>query len=367
MSINFLDHIRTIAEPRISGMVTYPLDEILFSTLVGLLCRAEDWDEIEFMAREQLDWLRRFLPFESGIPQAQTYRRLFATLDPKALEAAFSNWVSSLQSVLAGVIAIDGKTLCGSKKESSGKGALHVLSAYAHEAGLVIAQRAVGEKSNEITAIPDLLDSLVLNGAIVTIDAMGCQKEITRKIRKGGADYVLALKGNQRSLHTDVKTYFDDPVLRTACPVHQTTDGGHGRIEERTCRVVDAGWLAPDHGGWTDMATMVEITSECTNKKTGEITGDKRYYISSLGADPKALLAAIRAHWSIENNLHWQLDVTFREDENRTRKDHAALNFTIIRRAALNMLKKEKSKMSLKRKRLKALMDNQFREKLLKC
>ena len=350
MCINFLTHISAIEEPRISGMITYPLDEVLFSSLVGLLCRAEDWGEIEDMASIHINWLREFLPFKNGVPQAQTYRRIFAALDPKILEVAFSSWVTSLQDTLTGVIAIDGKTLRGSKLNNSGHGALHVLSAYAHEAGLVIAQKAVDVKTNEITAIPGLLNSLVLHGVIVTIDAMWCQKNVAKTIRKGGADYVLALNGNQSSLHADVKGYFEDPELKAACLDFKTTEIGHGRIEERTCRVAEAGWLAADHGDWADLTTIVAITSERTDKKTGEITGDTRYYISSLDADPKALLSAARAHWSIENNLHWQLDVTFREDENRTRKDHAALNFSVIRRAALNMLKREVTKISLKRK-----------------
>lgn len=368
MTANFLDHIKIIEDHRIVGMVTYPLDEVLLTTLVGLLCRADDFDEIELIGQEQLGWLRQILPFKDGVPQAQTFRKIFRLLDPQALEKAFASWVADLQKRISGVVAIDGKTLRGSKHDVEGTGALHLVSAYAHEAGLVIGQRAVDAKSNEITAIPELLDILVLTGAVVTIDAMGTQKDIAAKIRERKADYVLALKGNQGTLHEDVKDFFDDPVLSNECPVHTDTHLGHGRIEERVCRVADArSWLAERHPGWDDLITIAQVSATRTDKKTGETSTETRLYISSLPPDPVAIAAACRSHWSIENNLHWQLDVTFREDACRTRKDHAPLNFAIIRHAALNMLKRDPTKMSLKRKRLKAAVNPEFRKKLLAC
>lgn len=377
MTLNFLDHIKTIEDHRVMGMVTYPLDEVLLTTLVGLLCRADDFDEIELLGQEQLSWLRQFLPFKEGIPQAQTFRKIFRLLDPQGLEKAFASWVADLQKQISGVVAIDGKTLRGSKHDTTGKDALHLVSAYAHEAGLVIGQRAVDAKSNEITAIPELLDLLILTEAIVTIanhlacakiDAMGTQKDITAKIRERKADYLLALKGNQGTLHDDVVDFFDDPVLSVDCPAHKSTGVGHGRVEERVCRAVDArSWLTERHPDWTDLTSIAEVTATRTNKKTGEISTETRYYISSLPPDPAVIAAACRSHWSVENNLHWQLDVTFREDACRTRKDHAPLNFAIIRHAALNMLKRDPSKMSLKRKRLKAAVNSGFRETLLAC
>ncbi|NIA16446.1 MAG: ISAs1 family transposase [Nitrospiraceae bacterium] len=368
MTANFLDHIKAIEDHRVVGMITYPLDEVLLTTLVGLLCRAEDFDEIELLGQEQLGWLRQFLPFKEGIPQAQTFRKIFRLLDPQALERAFSSWVAGLQERISGVVAIDGKTLRGSKHDGGGKGALHLVSAYAHEAGLVIGQRAVDAKSNEITAIPELLDLLVLTGAIVTIDAMGTQKDIAAKIRERKADYVLALKGNQGTLHDDVKDFFDDPALSGECPAHTDTHLGHGRIEERVCRVAKArSWLTERHPDWADLTTIAWVSATRTDKKTGETSTETRFYISSLPPDPAAIAAACRSHWSIENNLHWQLDVTFREDDCRTRKDHAPLNFAIIRRAALNILKRDPTKMSLKRKRLKAALNPDFRGKLLAC
>ena len=366
MNINFLDHISIVEDHRVPGMMIYPINEVLLTTLVGLICRAEDFDEVELTGREQLEWLRRFLPFEHGIPQAQTFRKIFRLLDPQHLEEAFSSWIDSLRIRVGGVVAIDGKTLRGSKQAADGGGALHLVSAYAHEAGLVIGERAVDAKSNEITAIPELLNALVLNGAIVTIDAIGTQKKIAAAIIEKGADYLLALKGNQGALHDDVKDFFADLDLLTDCPQHLDTCAGHGRVEERLCHVAEAGsWLAKRHPEWLGLASIASVSATRTDKKTDEISSETRLYISSLPPDPEIILKASRSHWSIENNLHWQLDVTFREDQCRTRKDHAPLNLAILRHAALNMLKREASTMSIKRKRLKAALNQEFRESVL--
>lgn len=365
MRVNFLDHIRDIEDPRVPGMVLYPLDEVLLTVLVGLLCRAEDFDEIEDICTELLDWLKLFLPFERGIAPAQTLRRTLARLDPRRLEEAFAAWTASLAERVRGVVAVDGKTVRGSKQDAGGKGALHLVSAYAHEAGLILAQRAVDGKSNEITAIPELLDMLALEGAIVTIDAMGTQKEIAGKIVAKKADYVLALKGNQGTLQEDAALFFADPVLARDCPCHEETASGHGRIEERTVRAADAAWLAERHPEWKGLDSIVAVTARRTIKKTGATSTETRLYISSLPPDPVRLAAAVRAHWSVENNLHWVLDVAFREDQCRTRKDHSARNLAMIRRAALNLLRRQPSKLSLKRKRLKAAMSPAFRAAIL--
>jgi predicted transposase YbfD/YdcC len=365
MKRNFLDHIRDLEDPRIPGMVLYPLDEVLLTVLVGLLCRAEDVDEIEDICAELVDWLRLFLPFERGIAPAQTLRRTLARLDPRRLEEAFAAWTASLSERVRGVVAIDGKTVRGSRQDADGKGALHLVSAYAHEAGLVLAQQAVDGKSNEIAAIPELLDMLALDGAIVTIDAMGTQKEIAARIVAGKADYVLALKGNQGTLEADAALFFADPVLAADCPCHEAVTGGHGRIEERIVRAADAAWLAARHPQWKGLASIVSVTARRTIKKTGKTSTETRLYISSLPPDPVRLAAAVRAHWSVENNLHWSLDVTFREDECRIRKDHSARNLAMIRRAVLNMLRRNPSTISLKRKRLKAAMSPAFRTAIL--
>jgi predicted transposase YbfD/YdcC len=370
--LSFLEIMRLIPDYRVVGMVTYPLDEILLATLVGVLCGADDWDEIEDMSQEYLAWLRQFLPYKNGIPKAQTFRKTFSLLPPKMLEKGFAAWASSLQEQVRGVIAVDGKTLRGSrksaKKSENGSDALHLLSAYACEAGLVIGQRAVDGKSNEITAIPELLDMLAIKGAIISIDAMGTQKAIAEKIIEKEADYVLALKGNQGSLHNDIKEFFADGELAKTCHTHQTTDGGHGRIEERKILATDdIEWLKNRHPEWKNLTSIAAITAKCTIKKTGESSMETRFYITSLPANPNEILAATRAHWAIENNLHWQLDVTFNEDKCRVRKDFAPHNLAIIRHMVINMLKQDKSKISLKRKRLKALMNPDFRTKILAC
>lgn len=365
MKVTFLDHVGEVEDPRIPGMVLYPLDEILLSVLVGLVCRGEDFDEIEDICTELLDWLKKFLPFEHGIAPSQTLRRTLARLDPQALEKAFAAWSASLAGRVRGVVAIDGKTVRGSKHDADGTGALHLVSAYAHEAGLVLAQRAVDTKSNEITAIPELLDMLALEGAIVTIDAMGTQKRIAEKIIAKKANYILALKENQGTLEQDAALFFADPVLTAECPCHEETDVGHGRIETRNVRAADAAWLAERHPKWKGLASIVAVTTQRTIKKTAKTSTETRLYISSLPPNPTRLCAAVRAHWSIENNLHWTLDVAFREDECRTRKDHSARNFATIRKAALNMLRRDPSKSSLKRKRLKAAMNPAFRAEIL--
>jgi predicted transposase YbfD/YdcC len=363
MSLGFLDHMRVVPDHRIAGMVTYPLDEVLLATLVGVVCGADDWDGVEEVATGALDWLRSFLPFKNGIPTAQTLRKVFRLLDAQALQRGFAAWAASLRAEAREVIAVDGKTLRGTKTSPDGKGALHVVSAYATEAGLVLAQRAVDGKSNEITAIPELLDMLALKGAIVTIDAMGTQKEIARRIVDKGADYVLALKGNQTSLHEDAALFFADPVLAAECAASDETDAGHGRVEERSCRVAEAKWLAERHPEWVGLRSLAAVAARRVDKKTGRESFETRYYITSLEPDPKVILAATRAHWGVES-FHWTLDVTFDEDRCRTRKDGSALSFAVVRHAGYNILKADKSRGSLRRKRLRACIDPAFRTTL---
>jgi predicted transposase YbfD/YdcC len=363
MSLGFLDHMRVVCDHRIPGMVTYPLDELLLATLVGVVCGADDWEGVEEIATGALDWLGGFLPFANGIPTAQTLRKVFRLLDTQALQRGFAAWAASLRAEAREVIAVDGKTLRGSKTSPDGRGALHVVSAYATEAGLVLAQQAVDGKSNEITAIPELLDMLNLKGAIVSIDAMGTQKEIARRIADKGADYVLALKGNQTSLREDAALFFADAVCATDCAVSAETDAGHGRIEERSCRAAEARWLAERHPDWKGLRSLAAVTAKRIDKKTGRESLETRYYITSLEPDPKTILAATRAHWGIEI-FHWTLDVTFDEDRCRTRKDASPLNFAVIRHAGYNLLSADKTRGSLRRKRLRACIDLEFRTKL---
>jgi predicted transposase YbfD/YdcC len=368
MAVGFLNEMRAVPDHRVAGMVTFPLDEILLATLVSVVCGADDWERVEDYASESLDWLRRYLPFAQGVPSAQTFRKVFRLIDPVALERGFASWAASLHTARQTepdaspeIIAIDGKTVRGSKAAPDGTGALHLVSAYASEAGLVLAQRAVDAKSNEIIAVPQLLELLALDGAIVSIDAIGTQTEIAKAIRAKRADYVLALKGNQTSLCQDVRLFFADPGLTADLDVHLETAIGHGRIEERTARAASADWLRQRHPAWPDLTSILEITARRTDKKTGRTSSETRLYISSRAPDPALLLTAVRAHWSIENNLHWVLDVTFDEDRCRTRKDHSARGLALIRKAALNLLKREPTKLSIGRKRAKACMNPEFR------
>ena len=363
MSLGFLDHMRVVPDHRIPGMVTYPLDEVLLATLVGVVCGADDWDGVEEVATGALDWLRGFLLFKNGIPTAQTLRKVFRLLDTQALQRGFAAWAASMRAEAREVIAVDGKTLRGSKTSPDGKGALHVVSAYATEAGLVLAQRAVDRKSNEIMAIPELLDMLNLKGAIVTIDAMGTQKEIARRIVDKGADYGLASRATRPGLHEDAKLFFADPVLAAGCAATAETDAGHGRVEERSCLAARADWLAERHPELEGLRSLAAVTARRIDKKTGRESLETRYSITSLEPSPQAILAATRAHWGVES-FHWTLDVTFDEDRCRTRKDESALSFAVIRHTGYNILKADTSRGSLRRKRLRACVDPAFRTKL---
>ena len=361
MIANFLEHFSEIEDPGYEGFVTYPLPAILLGALIGVICGGEDWEEIALFCEEKLEVLRQFLPYEKGIPSAKTFWRVFEFLDSQSFATCFAAWIESLVKTVKGVEAIDGKTLRGAKQGEGQEKALHVLSAYAHEAGLVIGQRCVDSKSNEITAIPQLLETLAIEGAIVTIDAMGTQKAVAQAILNRKADYVLALKGNQSTLHDDVRLFFEDGKLAETCDTFATTDAGHGRIEERTCRATeDIAWLKERHPDWQGLCSIVAVTSMRTDKKTGKTTSETRFYISSMPAKADALLAATRAHWSIENNLHWMLDVLFNEDACQTRKKNAALNLGIVRKTALGLLKRQPTHLPIKRKIKKASCNNDF-------
>lgn len=354
----------------------HSLSDILALSLCAVLCGADCFTEIEDFGKAKEGWLRTFLELPHGIPSHDTLGRVFARLDPRALRGCFDRWLEGLQAGLHeqagdGVVAIDGKTLRRSFDTAAEKSAVHMVSAWASATRLVLGTVKTHDKSNEITAIPVLLDLLDVAGCVVTLDAMGCQKEIAAKIREKGADYLLALKGNQAYLCDDVKAYFADAEARgyQGRPIdqHESRDYEHGRQEMRRVTVTgEVEWLTgrDKEGDWADLARLVMVQTERTvGTKT---TRHTRYYITSLQADAQRIGAAVRAHWSIENQLHWSLDVSFAEDQCRVRKDNAAENLAVLRHIALNLLKHETTaKMGLKAKRLKAGWDTDYLLKVL--
>jgi len=356
-------------DPRVVGRCSYPLVEVVLIGICAVLCGAETWTEVEEFGESKREWLAKFLKLEQGIPSHDTFRRVFSLLPAEAFESRFREWVHGIFQVQAGeIIAIDGKAVRG-----AGFGALHLVSAWAHQSGIVLGQRKVAAKSNEITAIPQLLNDLYLAGAIVTLDAMGTQTKIARKIRDKKADYVLALKGNQGQLHTDIQEWFNwaDQQQFKAMPhsYAQTVNKNHGRIEIRQCWALSdprAFEVIRHYEGWADLQSIVRVKRERRALDNTPLPPETVYFISSLPPDAELLLRAVRAHWSIENNFHWALDVVFREDDARLRVLNGAENFAILRRFALNLLKRHPAKISLKRKRFKAALDDSFLSQLLR-
>lgn len=333
-------HFSNLQDPRIARKKLYPLIEILFVVLSGTICGAESWRDFVLFGKEKMDFLRQYFPFINGIPSKDTFARLFAALDPDVFKTCFIEWVKSLQEALKEIIAIDGKTLCNSIDEKASIPAIHMVSAFATTARLVLAQQKVDDKSNEITAIPLLLDLLSLKGNIITIDAMGCQKAIAKKIHEKGADYLLALKGNQGSLSEDVQLFLNTEAAKESSSAiedaYEEFDKGHGRIEARRCVASsEISWLEqkPEWAGLKTIA-MIEESRTIKNKTSVE----RRFFISSLSADAKQIAGAVRAHWLVENVLHWTLDVVFNEDNSRVRKKNAGQNMALIRHIVLNML-----------------------------
>ena len=333
-----------LKDPRISRKKLYPLVEVLFVVLCGAICGAESWRDYVLFGKEKLDFLREHFPFENGIPSKNTFARVFGSLDPECFKACFMDWVKGLQTALNGIIAIDGKTLRGSFDTASSSAAIHMVSAFATEARLVLAQQKVADKSNEITAIPKLLDLLCLKGQIVTIDAMGCQTAIAEKIIDKGGDYVFALKGNQGTLSQDVELFLTTEVAKKASSAlsdrYEHVDCDHGRIETRKCFISgEVDWLIQKEK-WKGLKSIAMIEER---REVGEkVSLERRFFISSLPADAKKLATAVRAHWGVENCLHWTLDLVFNEDASRIRKDYAPENMALVRHIVLNMLNKAK-------------------------
>jgi len=362
--ISLGDAFITIQDPRIDRTKKHKLVDILIIALCATICGVEGWEEIEIFAEEREDWFKGFLVLPNGIPSHDTMYRVFSRIDPKEFNQALLRWTAGLcQSLEGKVVAIDGKTLRGSFDSATGKGALHMISAWVEENHLVLGQLKVESNENELSKIPVLLRMLHVKGAIVTIDAIGCQKEVTRIIREENkADYVLALKKNQPNLYREVEYFFKvaEQSDYFTTDTFETVEKGHGRIEQRTCTCLDvAGQLDHIAQGWKDLVTVAKI--HATREIKGKVQEQTRYFISSLPCNAQQIARAVRTHWSIENTLHWCLDVTFREDASRIRKDNAPENMAILRRIAFSLAKaRTPKKMTVKRARFRMALNWNF-------
>jgi len=345
-----------LKDPRMNRTKKHSLCDMLTIAICAVICGADSWTDVQDFGQCKKHWLSTFLELPNGIPSHDTFGRVFAMLDPQAFEQCFVEWINDLAVASEGrLIAIDGKTLRRSLDRANGKAAIHMVSAWCRANHMVLGQRATDAKSNEITAIPELLKLLDVNAAVVTIDAMGCQKKIAKQIVEQGGDYVLQLKGNQAGLHDETVELFDN-CLRDDChgiaySAAATINGGHGRIEQRRIwATAEVGWFA-ERRKWKNLRSLIRVEAKRT--LDGKTSCEYRYYISSLPADdPQRLLDCIRGHWAVENNLHWCLDISFADDERRIRKGHGAENFARLSRIALNLLKAQtKHKAGIKRKR----------------
>jgi len=366
----FNDHFSTIPDARQQSKVEHKLHDILLTLVVGVLCGADGWEAIEEVAHNKIDLLKKYGSFENGIPVHDTIARVISAIAPDKLQQCFINWMKAAHIATKGeVIAIDGKTIRGSFDKKSKKNAIHMVSAFAADNGVVLGQIKTAEKSNEITVIPQLLDLLDIKGSIVTIDAMGCQKAIAAKIKERNADYVITVKGNQGHLHQSIKDFFEicheTGFSNVSHQYHEDIDGGHGRVESRKYWISDTLISIKDlTGQWNSLMSVGMAESE--RHVNGEISREVRYFICSIKANAKAFAQAVRKHWSIENQLHWVLDVSFNEDLSRVRRTNAAENMSVIRHLVLNLLKQEKSyKKGIKAKRFKAALDTEYADKVI--
>lgn len=341
LETNFLDDFSTIEDPRLDRNQLYSVSEIILVTFLAVICGAEGWQDVENYGKAKINYLRNYLDYINGVPSDDTIRRFFRAVNPHCFKEVFCRWVESLANVVdAKVIAIDGKS---SRRSYDGdEGMLHMVSAFATEVRIVLAQEKVSEKSNEIKAIPKLLDLFDVKGHIITIDAMGCQYAIANKIVKKDGDYIFSLKGNQETLSKDVTLFLDSNNHKKNISSYIDYDKGHGRIETRECFVCnDVQWLRDMHPRWETINSIIKIDSQREIKE--QVSRESRYYVSSIeNVTPQMALKSIRQHWGIENTLHWTLDMSFNEDYSRIRKENAPQIMAIIRHIALNMLQAHK-------------------------
>jgi predicted transposase YbfD/YdcC len=361
---SILTHFAALPDPRRKRRRLHNLLDLLAIAICAVIAGCDDWVEVAAYGRTKFDWLKTFLPLPNGIPSHDTFGRVFSRLDPHAFQRCFLRWIEAVHTATGGkLVAIDGKTLRHSFDTAAGKSALHLVSAWAGQNHLILGQRAVDSKSNEITAIPELLALLDLTGAVVTLDAMGCQKEIVSAIRDRGADYVITVKGNQGTLYDDLSDFFIDCLgndfagvpYRSQCRVEQ----GHGRLETRHYYVAEVPEALRTRDHWRDLRSVGMVYAE-RQVGDGESGGETRFFISSLRPEVKAFARAVRGHWGIENGLHWVLDVAFGEDQSRVRKDHGPENLAWLRRVAVSLLRNEPTKASIKCKRKMAGWDDEY-------
>jgi predicted transposase YbfD/YdcC len=377
-SLSLLEHFKDLNDPRVDRTKDHELIDILIIAVCCLLCEGDTFNDMEDFGNGKQDWFKTFLKLPNGIPSHDTFNRVFSALDPKGFLECFLQWTQSLrQAVAQEIVALDGKALRRAlNKNQSPK---YVVSAWAESNNLVLGQLKVDEKSNEITAVPQLLRALELAGCIVTVDAMGCQKKIAKEIIEADADYVLALKGNQEKVHEEVKSFLDSTLLekQRAWPKgavvpkevlglqqFQTVEKDHGRLETRTYYQSDSlDWFADRHK-WEGLRSVGMVESQ--RELDGKVTIERRYYLCSLKTEVQTFARAVRGHWGVENKLHWALDVSFREDQSRARQGYAAENLASLRRLALNLLKREKTKKrGIRGKMLNASWDHSYLLRLL--
>lgn len=367
------EHFAALEDPRVERTKLHPLLSVVVIALCGVICGAETWNEIEEFGEAMADFFADTLELPNGIPSHDTFNRVFASLDPQQFQACFGSWMQAVAGVLpAQVVALDGKCVRRSAERGNGKEAIHMVSAWATANRLVLAQARVDAKSNEIIALPGLLSQLAITGCIVTIDAMGCQRQIAQQITDQGGDYVLSLKANQGSLLADVEDCFAQAAKAKASGVgydhSQTVDKGHGRLERRRAWVISdeamIDWLQ-DHHQWPGLGAIGRIKAQ---RRIGtQVEAESRYYLLSRPLGAGEFAQVVRSHWGIENRVHWVLDMAFREDQSRIRRGYAAQNFAVLRHLALNLLQRHptKRKLSIKARRLKAGWDRSYLLQLL--
>jgi predicted transposase YbfD/YdcC len=367
-SAALLEHFAVLPDPRLERRRRHKLSDILVIAVCAVLCGAESFPAIEDFGHEREEWLKHFLELPEGIPSHDTFNRVLRLLEPVQFQACFLSWMQAVAAATQGeVVAIDGKRLRRSFDKGTAKRAIHMVSAWATENGVVLGQRKVDAKSNEVTAIPELLALLALKGCIVTIDAMGCQRTIAQQIVEQHADYVLALKGNQPTLEQAVTHFFvsgpEADTHRTVCDYYEQSERGHGRIETRCYWITDELDAKLTAAAWPGLQSIGMV--EARRTLAGETTVEQRFYLTSLKPNAQQFARAVRNHWGIENGLHWTLDVTFREDQSRLRTGHSPENFAVLRHIALNLLRQEPSTKSMPRKRLACALNPDYLLKVL--